>query len=146
MSSKCKCMRARFCVLATSYPMSFLPTCGTQESKMLDHYHILWSLKCLTKRSSNGFTISNVVLLTWQMARDLKEAAEISMGTEITPMDIVSIKALADQVCSFHWQPSHETLRVGFLNACCLVIQSITHATVARNFAHEHALTFAQAR
>eukprot|EP00904_Undaria_pinnatifida_P006234 jgi/Undpi1/2740/HiC_scaffold_14.g06118.m1 len=32
------------------------------------------------------------------MVRDLKEAAEISMGTEITMMDIISIKALADQV------------------------------------------------
>lgn len=32
------------------------------------------------------------------MVRDLKEAAEISMGTEITTMDIISIKALADQV------------------------------------------------
>ncbi|CAM9683033.1 unnamed protein product [Sphacelaria rigidula] len=28
---------------------------------------------------------------------DLKEAAEISMGTEITIVDIINIKALADQ-------------------------------------------------
>lgn len=33
-----------------------------------------------------------------QMVKDLKEAAEVSMGTEITIIDIVSIKALADQV------------------------------------------------
>lgn len=32
------------------------------------------------------------------MVKDLKEAAEVSMGTEITIIDIVSIKALADQV------------------------------------------------
>eukprot|EP00903_Cladosiphon_okamuranus_P014607 g13545.t1 len=32
------------------------------------------------------------------MVKDLKEAAEVSMGTEITMIDIVSIKALADQV------------------------------------------------
>lgn len=40
-------------------------------------------------------------LCAHQMARDLKEAAEISMGTEITIIDIVSIKALADQVSAF---------------------------------------------
>lgn len=33
-----------------------------------------------------------------QIVRDLKEAAEISMGTEITITDMISIKALADQV------------------------------------------------
>ncbi|CAM9407655.1 unnamed protein product [Ectocarpus fasciculatus] len=32
------------------------------------------------------------------MVKDLKEAAEVSMGTEITMIDIVSIKSLADQV------------------------------------------------
>ena len=31
------------------------------------------------------------------MTRDLREAAEVSMGTEITIVDEVSIKALADQ-------------------------------------------------
>ena len=41
------------------------------------------------------YVFSDVCL---QMVRDLKEAAEISMGTEITMMDIISIKALADQV------------------------------------------------
>ncbi|CAB1121482.1 unnamed protein product [Ectocarpus sp. CCAP 1310/34] len=32
------------------------------------------------------------------MVKDLKEAAEVSMGTEITMIDIISIKSLADQV------------------------------------------------
>lgn len=37
-------------------------------------------------------------LVIIQMEKDLKEAAEVSMGTEITIIDIVSIKSLADQV------------------------------------------------
>lgn len=40
-----------------------------------------------------------------QMASDLKEAAEVSMGTEITITDIISIKALADQVSIEVCQP-----------------------------------------
>ncbi|CAN0538132.1 unnamed protein product [Ectocarpus sp. 12 AP-2014] len=32
------------------------------------------------------------------MVKDLKDAAEVSMGTEITMIDILSIKSLADQV------------------------------------------------
>lgn len=43
-----------------------------------------------------------VMICCAQMIHDLKEAAEISMGTEITMVDIISIKALADQVRTVH--------------------------------------------
>lgn len=51
---------------------------------------------CCADRFGRVFRLLSRAFL--QMVRDLKEAAEISMGTEITGMDIVSIKALADQV------------------------------------------------
>lgn len=44
--------------------------------------------------------------LSYQMVKDLKEAAEVSMGTEITIVDIVSIKALAEQVSGWRMGPA----------------------------------------
>ncbi len=58
-----------------------------------------WQVKLMGTRENAADLDFSGVPLEEEVEEELKEAAVISMGTEISDMDLLNIKALCDQVC-----------------------------------------------
>ena len=93
----------------------------------------IWPYPAGVRTNCSSTDLSEI--LPEELEEQVKSAAEISMGTEVSDEDIDNIKYLCDQVCVYWWYFMYRSRWVRALNSTKIKKQ-LQHLGVGINFSH----------